>query len=57
MLVNVKDKLTKASEYLNKAILEVKEIPCDCTEDDYCWRCCLLDDLICQKHDINKSIK
>lgn len=57
MLSNAKHRLNNSSEYLNKAILEIKEISCECKkDDDYCWRCCLLDNLIAQKNDIYQYI-
>ncbi|MBM7836327.1 hypothetical protein [Clostridium sardiniense] len=49
-------KLVNASIYIKKAILEVKNIPCECTNDDYCWRCCLLDDLKNQRSCIDEEI-
>lgn len=49
------ERLVKASIYLKNAILEVKNIECECTED-YCWRCCLIDDLKNQRSCINKEI-
>lgn len=51
-----KTNLTKASIYLRKAISELKDIPCECTKDDYCWRCCLLDDSKNLRGCINEEI-
>jgi len=42
--------------YLNKAVQELKKIKCQCTEGDYCDRCCLLDDIQSLLFDVNKMI-
>lgn len=44
------------SSYLNKAVQELKKINCKCTDDDYCDRCCLLDDVQSLLFDVNKKI-
>lgn len=44
------------SSYLNKAVQELKKINCQCTDDDYCDRCCLLDEVRSVLFDINKMI-
>lgn len=44
------------ASYLNKAVQELKKIDCKCTEDDYCDRCCLLDDIQGLLFDVNKMI-
>lgn len=49
-------RLVNASIYVKNAILEVKNIACECTKDDYCWRCCLLDDLKNHKSCIDEEI-
>lgn len=49
-------RLVNAGSYIKRAILEVKNIPCECTNDDYCWRCCLLDDLRNQRSCILEEI-
>lgn len=45
------------ASYLNKAVQELKKINCKCTEDDYCDRCCLLDEIQSLLFDVNKRIK
>ena len=53
---NMKKELKNAKEYMNKAIEEIRNIACRCKEDDdYCDRCCLLDDLVAIKDDIDKG--
>ena len=44
------------ASYLNKAVQELKKINCKCTEDDYCDKCCLLDDIQSLLFDVNKMI-
>ena len=42
--------------YLNKAVQELKKIDCQCTDNNYCDRCCLLDDIQSLLFDVNKKI-
>lgn len=44
------------ASYLNKAVQELKKMNCQCTENDYCDRCCLLDDIQSLLFDVNKEI-
>lgn len=53
----IEKRLVNASIYLKNAILEVKNITCECKGGDYCWRCCLLDDLKNQRNCIDKEIR
>lgn len=38
------ERLVNASIYIKNAILELKNIKCECNDDDYCTRCMLVDD-------------
>ena len=33
-----------ASMHIKNALIEIKKMPCKCTEDDYCERCMLIAD-------------
>lgn len=56
-LINEEQEIyNNTSSYLNKAVHEFKKINCQCTEDDYCDRCCLLDDIQSVLFDVNKMI-
>lgn len=57
IIEGVEKRLVNTSIYLKNAILEVKNIPCECKAGDYCWRCCLLDDLKNQRSCIDKEIR
>ncbi|WP_155241923.1 hypothetical protein [Clostridium pasteurianum] len=48
--------LVMASVNLKHAILELKNIPCKCNEDESCWRCDLLDEVRSVRKDINDEI-
>lgn len=45
------------ASYLNKAVEELSKIKCNCTDENYCDRCCLLDDVQSLLFDVNKRIK
>lgn len=52
----IEERLVNASIYFKNAILELKNIPCECDKGDYCWRCCLLDDTKNLRNSINSEI-
>lgn len=52
----VEERLINASIYIKNAILELQNIPCRCTNDDYCDRCCLVDDTKNLRERINDEI-
>jgi hypothetical protein len=49
------NRLLNASIYLKNAILELKAIPCECGEE-YCDRCCLVDDVVSVRTDIDDKL-
>lgn len=49
-------RLVNASIYLKNAILELKNIPCECSEDESCWRCDLLSEVKNVRKDIDDEI-
>ena len=51
------ERLFNASIYVKNAILELKNIPCECTEDIGCWRCDLIDDTKNIRKSINDEIQ
>jgi hypothetical protein len=48
--------LVNACVYLKYAILELKNIPCECNEDESCWRCDLIDEVKSVRKDIHDEI-
>lgn len=56
MEVGKGQRLLNAGLYLRNAILELKAIPCECGEE-YCDRCCLVDDVTNLQKDIDKKLQ
>lgn len=50
-------KLRNTTVYLEKALEELKQIPCECREEDYCDRCCLVDDVKNIYTDVKNELK
>lgn len=58
IIEGIEKHLVNASIYLKNAILELKNIPCKCTEDNVldCAKCALIDDIKNIRHDVNEEI-
>lgn len=55
-IVGVEERLLNASIYIKNAILELQNIPCRCTDNDYCDRCRLIDNTKNLRECINEEI-
>lgn len=49
-------RLANASIFLKNAYIELMTIPCECSEDEGCWRCDLLHEVKNVRKDINDEI-
>lgn len=59
-VTGVEERLVNASIYIKNAILELQNIPCECTDSNYCSRCMLIDDTknlrACINNEITKKL-